>query len=340
VCLLTSGIFSLSTCEDLNLINKVQQWEQYYRTGALATGPTGPDGSYDLEVKLLWEGFFATLNPAAKILDVGTGNGVIPAIAVETSDRLGLQLEIHATDLADIKPFADVRGADARLRGVNFYPSVATENLPMPNDTFDAVTGHYALEYSDVSKAVAEIYRVLKPGGRAVFVLHHVQSVLVQNARANIEEGEFVISKAAIYQKLKELLGAKDISQAEAAEKGAELQRAVRDVKNLVPQLVREGTGQMPRVALDAVHTLMRMHGQMPQDDLVREIDRAEQELTESVKRLYDLVSVASCNERIDAIRQSFAKRGFTTLETALLHHDRNHLVGWILQLEKPAKTS
>jgi len=42
------------------------------------------------------------------------------------------------------------------------------ESLPFPDDTFDLVTATGVLEYSDVPLALAEVARVLRPGGRAI----------------------------------------------------------------------------------------------------------------------------------------------------------------------------
>ena len=42
------------------------------------------------------------------------------------------------------------------------------ESLPFPHESFDVVTATGVLEYADVAAALAELARVLRPGGRAV----------------------------------------------------------------------------------------------------------------------------------------------------------------------------
>ena len=85
-------------------ILSLEQWETYYRGGAISTCPTARDGGYDLEVREAWVEFFTPLPDGARILDIGTGNGVVPLIAADTAAALGRRWEIHGADLAQIDP--------------------------------------------------------------------------------------------------------------------------------------------------------------------------------------------------------------------------------------------
>jgi ubiquinone/menaquinone biosynthesis C-methylase UbiE len=140
----------------------LEHWEAYYRTGALATCPTTPEGGYDQEVRDAWVEFFTDLPETASVLDIGTGNGVVPLIALETETTLGRRYEIHATDLARIDPKRNLRDGQKRLAGIEFHAGVATERLPFESSSFDAVSGHYALEYTQIDAAFAEIFRVFE----------------------------------------------------------------------------------------------------------------------------------------------------------------------------------
>jgi ubiquinone/menaquinone biosynthesis C-methylase UbiE len=316
-------------------LSSVKQWEQYYRTGAYATGPVGADGSYDLEVKALWQAFFSSLQKNAKILDLGTGNGVIAGIAVEASSRNQLGLEVHGSDLARIQPMLDVPNAATRIKDVHFHPGVATESLPMPNEFFDAISAHYAFEYANSEAALKQIYRVLKPCGRAMFVLHHRNSVLVKNALDTIREGDFVLTQTNLYGKLRDLLSYQGLSKQFAMELSEPLRQAIRDVKALLEQAKPEGSSQIARIALDATQTLMRMHGQLPVMKLTAEVNQAERELQEAVQRVRDLVSVAQSEDGIAQLISFSETLGFKCVRSAPLHHNSSNLVGWSLELKK-----
>jgi SAM-dependent methyltransferase len=324
--------------KEYSLSDSVKQWEQYYRTGAYATGPVGADGSYDLEVRALWQAYFSSLPEKSRVLDIGTGNGVIAGIAVEVSNQRQLGLEVHGSDLAQIQPMQDVPDAALRIQGVQFHPGVATESLPMAEEFFYAVSGHYALEYAEMKAALAQIHRVLRPGGRALFVLHHQDSVLVKNALDTIREGAYIISEVKLYGNLRELLSYQGKSADFAMKLSEPLRQGIRDVKALLLQATPQSSGQMARIALDATQKLMQMHGHIPSADLIKEVNRAEQELQDAIQRVRDLVGVAQSQADIDQLLSVSESLGFQCLSSAPLHHDVSNLVGWTLEFSKSLK--
>jgi len=102
-----------------------------------------------------------------KVLEIGCGIGTDGAqFAKAGADYTGIDLTEAAIDLARR------RFVLAELKG-DFCVSDA-ERLDFPDDSFDLVYSHGVLHHTpDIEAAVAEIHRVLKPGGRAVVMLYH-----------------------------------------------------------------------------------------------------------------------------------------------------------------------
>jgi ubiquinone/menaquinone biosynthesis C-methylase UbiE len=103
----------------------------------------------------------ADLRPGQDILDIGCGDGNYPGPAAErTGSAVGL----------DRSPEM-LRAAEQRLRGVAGlrWALGDASKLPFPDASFDVVFIVTVLCFATVpQKAVAEAFRVLRPGGRLV----------------------------------------------------------------------------------------------------------------------------------------------------------------------------
>src|SRR2546425_3339202 len=102
-----------------------------------------------------------------RVLEIGCGLGTDGAqFAKAGADYTGIDLTDAAIELAR-KRF-ELCG----LQG-NFQIADA-ENLEFPDESFDLVYSHGVLHHTpDTARAVREIHRVLKPGGRAIVMLYH-----------------------------------------------------------------------------------------------------------------------------------------------------------------------
>jgi ubiquinone/menaquinone biosynthesis C-methylase UbiE len=315
-------------------ILSLEQWETYYRGGAIATCPTARDGGYDLEVRDAWVEFFTPLPDGARLLDIGTGNGVVPLIAAETAAALGRHWEIHGADLARIDPLKNVPDGARRFAGIQFHPGVASEKLPFEDASFDAVSGHYALEYADTAAALAQVHRVLKPGGRAQFVVQHARSVLVRSAQQSLHEAAWLFGEAKVYRRVHKLV-TMDAMSPSAQTAAAELQGVIQQLKQAVDVARKRGGGRVLHVALDATQKLLATRRRMAPASTGIEVDRAEQDMRASVRRLNDIVAHARTEEGIAGIEAQARAAGFASVEHAPLHHGGATLIGWRLSLRR-----
>lgn len=108
------------------------------------------------------------------VLDVGCGNGYVASRYAREGARA------HGIDLTE----AAVRISRQRFALLGLEGSFATasaEDLPFADETFDCVCSMGVLHHTpDPERAIKELYRVLKPGGRVIVMLYHRDSALYQ----------------------------------------------------------------------------------------------------------------------------------------------------------------
>jgi SAM-dependent methyltransferase len=121
----------------------------------------GADAEYEEQILPLAR---ECLAGAARVLDVGTGEGQIARLIA----REGASVVIGVDPTIAQLQLAHERGGDA------FYARGAADALPFPDHAFDAVVVCLVFEHiADHERAIAELARVLEPGGRFVFFLNH-----------------------------------------------------------------------------------------------------------------------------------------------------------------------
>lgn len=308
-------------------------WEHYYQRGALASCPTTADGDYDRELRTVWESFLTPLPEAAQVLDIGTGNGAVAAIARALALQLQRSWQIHACDAAAIDPVRHVADGDRRFQDVRFHPNATSEHLPFADASFDAVTGQYALEWSDPSRSMPEIGRVLRPGGQALFVLAHADAPMVQSARIVKQDASRVFDDWQVFAQLRQLLATPRLPAADAQQQGQALQARIQKIKQILEDRRGKGESWLLALTLEAIRTLLDQRRQLPPEAMPARIDHIERELRHGARRLAELADHACDEARMQAIEHWAATARLQVIERAPHWYAGRDLVGWRLRL-------
>jgi ubiquinone/menaquinone biosynthesis C-methylase UbiE len=142
------------------------QWqaaaEPWYRWSPTLNQWLGPATETMLEM--------AGVSNGHRVLDVAAGAG---EQSITTANKVGSTGYVLATDISsNILEFAQQMAEDAGLKNIE-TKVMDGENLTVPDATFDAVISRVGLIYfPDQQKALREMLRVLKPGGKVAAIVY------------------------------------------------------------------------------------------------------------------------------------------------------------------------
>lgn len=115
-----------------------------------------------------WARLADALPRAAHVLDLACGAGVVGTTLLRRRD----DLQVAGVDWADVPV--------AALPGLTIHPWVSMEDLPFGEGSFDAAVSLFGVEYGDIGRIAGELARVLKPGARFSFLVHHRDSEILR----------------------------------------------------------------------------------------------------------------------------------------------------------------
>lgn len=124
----------------------------------------------------------AGVAPGERILDVGTGTGVLIPLILEAVGRKG---RVTALDLS---PQMLATAAEKRFPSNVEFVEAAMEESGLPSEAFDRVICNAVFpHFSDRQEALAEVFRVLRPGG-LVMISHPIGREAVNNLHSDSDD--------------------------------------------------------------------------------------------------------------------------------------------------------
>jgi arsenite methyltransferase len=130
----------------------------------------------------------AELHEGETVLDLGSGGGIDVILSARRVGPDGLVYGLDMTD--EMLALARRNAADANVKNAIFLKGMI-ENVPLPADSVDVVISNCVINLStDKAAVLAEVARVLKPGGRVGVSDVVAEDHLTSAERA--ERGSFV----------------------------------------------------------------------------------------------------------------------------------------------------
>lgn len=317
----------------------IAQWDRYWAHGLLTSCADAFKDNYQGAVASRWKRFFASLGADARILDICTGNGAIAALAADYAIEHAADHTIDAIDLALIHPETALADRpDVRSR-IAFHSRVGADDTPFEDGTFEAVVGQYALEYTPLQSTIREIGRIGGPRCRAMFVMHHPDSIVITTAAEEIRNGRRLFTAPTVFDRARAFIDY--VGQVHLGEARRALSADARAER--LRQSLNEAAAAVARDAADSPHpeiltNALRIIGEAYKDvdragrmAALERLDLGRAELQANLARLDDLMGAPVSAAAARRIGDLFREQGFDRIELEELHHDGARLMGWVL---------
>jgi demethylmenaquinone methyltransferase/2-methoxy-6-polyprenyl-1,4-benzoquinol methylase len=202
----------------------------------------------------------ARVGPGARVLDVATGTG---DLALELARRVAPGGEVLGSDFSE-GMLARARGKAGAMDVVTLEAELRFEwgdglELPYADDRFDAATNGFGLRnFPDLTRGLAEMVRVVRPGGRVV--------VLEMTTPTRLPLSLFF---ALWFDRVVPLLGriVGSLTRLAARLRGAESSEKVTDAYTYLPSSVKRWPGpsrlaaEMERAGLEEISYVLLAGG-------------------------------------------------------------------------------
>lgn len=163
-------------------------WTRYWRTGHTDSMPKARAAGALSALDTAWKNFFTGLPDGARVLDLATGGGDVIQAALSCNRNF----KITGVDIADLPAATDPN--------VSLVGNTDLSQLPFPDACFEGVASQFGIEYADIPAAAGEAVRVLAPGGRGHFVVHHKGGALREDLTNNLAAHRFVFKDDLVFQ--------------------------------------------------------------------------------------------------------------------------------------------
>lgn len=242
------------------------------------------------------------------VADIGSGCGVIAEQVVKYIESINM----YTLDAAELpcwfynekKPYFHIRAM--------------VEEVPFRDESIDVAILSFILAYTDKDKVVQELKRILRPGGRAILVLHHPESTIVSAAKEAVNDVGLLIE---LCKEVKEYcLG--QISYSDISWESIEKNLRSSDFKNMISGF---------RELADYVISDLTDSG-----EVLEALNRKIDEYTSFVHCLFPLVRTPTRLFRnFDDIRQFFTRYHFYVYEPEFLIDADDEILAYGVVIEK-----
>ncbi|HEV2078391.1 MAG TPA: class I SAM-dependent methyltransferase [Allosphingosinicella sp.] len=273
------------------MANDKEAWASFWADpGSSNSGclPAGPHA--DGVQRHKWRAFAERLPKGARVLDLGSGNGIV----LQWLRRSRPDLKLVGVDSSPTLPEAPA--------GITLKSGVEIEVLPFPAGSFNAAVSQFGLEYSDTAAAARELARVLRLGAAVQFVVHHRQSEIVRHNLLRREALLWAAAPDGYLMKARALAKARAMAPLPTPES---FRQAPQEARRLYP---RQGVAAE---FVAAILQVLELGRQAPPNRTLQQLSSLESRAAHEIARITALDRAARDTAQIGLLVDQLGKAGF-----------------------------
>jgi SAM-dependent methyltransferase len=205
--------------------------------------------------------------------------------------------------------------------------------LPFATGFFDAATSQFGIEYADRG-ALVEAVRVLKPGGRGLFLLHHAGGIIFEACRTRLQAHRHVLPDdtsfrlahavfAQLARGVRPRMIVNDVAQFRAA------------VNGMARRFAGSGPESNMREAIAFLIDLARAPDRFEPRDALRRLDFVQADIAAWAARQQAMLAAALDDGGIAAVKTALAEAGAVLDPVELCRSESSAVIAWKLAFRK-----
>jgi SAM-dependent methyltransferase len=164
----------LAESADVGAIGQhAEAWTEFWRDQNDISGCCAGAPEVQRPIHDHWNRQARDLPAGSRVLDLCCGSGAAALALVEANPHV----RVTGVDFAAVPANADPR--------IELLASMRIESLPFADSSFDGAISQFGFEYSAVELASRELARVLRPGARISFLVHHSEARIATDSRTH-----------------------------------------------------------------------------------------------------------------------------------------------------------
>lgn len=323
--------------------NNHEHWTRFWERGYITTfGPSTPN-NYEISVKAFWYEQFDKLSPEAVILDVAAGNGAIAVIAAVYSEEHGKNFRIRAADAAIINDNLEEasQSYNKYRENIDFLSNAPCENLPFKDNSIDLVCSQFGIEYSVLAESLQEVSRVLKPGGLFSAIMHHTESSIISNVRAERAVLIEAIDERHVFKKLEHCFSVigqvSDPSVLKTLRQTPLVKQSATELGNSLTELLKKHPhSQIAKRIKTEINNIFGINVAKSDEERQLAIKAVLDDLSLQMQREKDLESAAISPLMMDLLKETAENSGLAEFHAEVIKSSDGKISGWKVEARKP----